>query len=265
MKIRRRSATPTERDLVGLADGSLRGQRRAEVERALEEHPQLRSAVAAQRRVLRAIEHARSEPAPHALRARLALARPHTRRATAQRRLVGLVAAGTTAVGVAAAAAGVVVAIGGGTAVARASVLQASLLTDRGPQVPVSVPQAGVDELPSVQADGLSYPYWEDRFGFQATGARYDRLAGQLVTTVFYSGGPSRVAYEIVSGAPLRLGAMAGRTVRQGVLFRTLTSPRGSVVTWVRHGHTCVLVGGNTPLPVLLRLAAWRQGGRIPY
>ncbi len=73
------------------------------------------------------------------------------------------------------------------------------------------------------------------------------------------------MAYEIVSGAPLRLGASAGRTWRQGVGFRTLSSPRGAVITWMRDGHTCVLVGNHAALPTLLKLAAWRQGGRIPY
>jgi len=79
MRIWNRSNAPTERDLVGLADGSLRGQRRADVEHALEDRADLRAAVAAQRSVLKAIEHAAGQDAPHALRARLALARPPDR------------------------------------------------------------------------------------------------------------------------------------------------------------------------------------------
>ena len=262
MRIWRRSSTPSERDLVGLADGSLRGQRRAEIERSLDENPHLRDAVAAQRRVLKAIEHAAAEPAPHALRARLALARP-PRRPAARGRMIGLTAAGTAALGAGVAA--IVVGVSGGTAVARASVLQAALVSDRMPQMHVADPGRGAHVLDGVGADGLTFPYWEDHFGFKATGVRYDRLGGQLVTTVFYFRGSSRVAYEIVSGAPLRLGAPAVSAQRQGVLLRTLASPRGPVVTWMRDGHTCVLIGEHTALPVLLKLAAWRQGGRIPY
>lgn len=262
MRIWRRSSAPTERDLVGLADGSLRGRRRAEVERALADHPELRSAVAAQRRVLEAVQQAATQDAPPALRARLALALPPGR-PRARRRIAGLTAGVTALVG---ATAGAIVALTDTTAVAGASVLQASLLSSRAAEGRVGQPRGSAQSLPGVRADGLTYPYWEDdRLGFQATGVRYDRVGGQLVTTVFYSRGPSRVAYEIVSGAPLRLGAAATSAWRHGVLFRILSSPRGPVVTWMRHGHTCVLVGDHAGLEVLLRLAAWQKGGRIPY
>ena len=262
MRIWRRSTAPSERDLVGLADGSLRGQRRADVERALEDRPDLRSAVAAQKRVLTAIERAAGQEAPHALRARLALARPPAR-PRPQKRLAGLAAAGTAAV--AGVVVGVIVAGSGGTALARASVLQAAVLSDRSPTQRVGEPKAGVESLPGVRSAGLSFPYWGDRFGFKATGVRYDAVGGQRVTTVFYSRGSSRVAYEIVSGAPLRLGGAAGTSWRQGVLLRTQAGHRGPVVSWKRDGHTCVLVGDHVSLPVMLELAAWRQGGRIPY
>lgn len=261
MRIWRRSNAPTERDLVGLADGSLRGQRRADLEHALEERADLRAAVAAQRRVLKAIEHAAEQDAPHALRARLALARPPDR-PRARKRVAGL-AAGSAAV--AGAAAGVIVAVGGGSAVALASVVRVARVSDRAARQFVSEPKVGVESLPGVSAAGLSYPYWGDRFGFNATGVRHDTVGGRLVTTVFYARGSSRVAYEIVSGAPLRLGAPAGSAWRQGVRLRTLAGQRGPVVSWMRHGHTCVLVGDHTALPVMLKLAAWRQGGRIPY
>jgi anti-sigma factor RsiW len=261
MRILRRPNSPSERELVGLADGSLRGQRRAEVEKALENRPDLRSAVAAQRRVLQAIERVAAEPAPHALRARLALARPPAQ-ARRQRRTAGLIAAGTA--GLAAVVAGIVVAVSGGGAVAQASVLQAAAVSSRAAQHAVSQARTGTDELPGVHAGSLSYPYW-DRFGFKATGVRHDRLAGQEVTTVVYRHGSSRVSYAIVSGSPLRLGTSAGRTVREGLVLRTFNSPRGPVVTWTRHGHTCVLVGQHTALPVLVKLASWREGGRIPY
>ena len=261
MRIWRRPGTPSETELVGLADGSLRGQRRAEVERALEDRPDLRAAVAAQRHVLEAIKHASAQPAPHALRARLALAHPPAR-PRAQRRTLGLAAAGT---GLAAAAAGIVVAVTGGTAVAQASVLQAAAVSNRVSEQTVGQPPLGSNSLPGVAGGGLSYPYWQDHFGFVATGVRYDRIGGQAVTTVFYQRGSSRVAYEIVSGPTLRLGGAAGRTVRGGLVLRTLNSPRGQVVTWTRDGHTCVLVGDHTALPVLLKLASWRKGGRIPY
>jgi hypothetical protein len=262
MRIWRRSNAPTERDLLGLADGSLRGQRRADVERKLDDRPDLRSALAAQRRVLKAIEHAGAQEAPHALRARLALARPPAR-PRARTRIAGLAAAGSA--GVAGVVVGVIVALSGSSAVALASVVRVASLTDRAPTRAVGEPSAGVESLPRVRGAGLSYPYWGDRFGFRATGVRYDAVGGHRVTTVFYSRGSSHVAYEIVSGAPLSLGAPAGREWRQGVLLRTLSAQSAPVVSWMRDGHTCVLVGDHAALPVLLKLAAWRQGGRIAY
>ncbi len=145
MRIWRRSSTPSERDLAGLADGSLRGQRRAEVERALADQPELRSAVAAQRRVLEAVQRAAGEDAPPALRARLALALPPAR-PRARRRIAGLTASMVAAAG---AAAGVTVALTGGAAVAGASVLQASLLTNRAPEGNIGQPRGGAEALPA--------------------------------------------------------------------------------------------------------------------
>src|SRR5205085_2198271 len=114
------------------------------------------------------------------------------------------------------------------------TVAQAAALTVRSPQFGVSEPKVDRGTLPGVQAVGLTYPYWEDHFGFKAQGVRYDGISGRLVTTVFYRRGASRVAYEIVSGPPLRTAAKVRSTVRQGVRLSIMATGSGLVVSWLR-------------------------------
>jgi hypothetical protein len=102
---------------------------------------------------------------------------------------------------------------------------------------------------------GLPFPYWEDRFDWRAAGARTDHLAGRVATTVFYRRGAQRVAYTIVSGQPLAAPAS----------HAALSIAGRQVVTWLRRGNTCVLSGRGVPVAELVRLAAWRGHGRIPY
>ena len=39
----------------------------------------------------------------------------------------------------------------------------------------------------TADVDGISFPYWEDRFGWRATGARSDQIGGHSVETVLYA------------------------------------------------------------------------------
>lgn len=256
---RRRGLDPSEGELAAFADGTLPAERRAQVEEALSSSPALQTSVDAQQRVLSVLDDAAGERAPAALRARLALAHPVERR-PASRRLGFLVASAAVATTVAVAA----LVLGGGGLVSP-TVVQASVLSTRAPQRPVSAPPDDRGPLPGVRAGGLTYPYWQDRFGYRSTGVRYDRLGGRTVTTVYYSRGASRVAYGIVSGPPLHLGAQARSTWTGHLRLRTLRTRAGAVVTWTRDGHTCVLTGAGTPAATLVRLASWREGGRIPY
>lgn len=255
----RRRGTPTDRDLAAFADGSLPARRRAEVQRALAESPQLRASVAAQQSVLRAIDAAAAERAPAALHAQLELANPPEEERTGFR-----VRALLPAAAVAAIVAVLALVLGGGGALGP-TVVQASVLTSRAPQHAVSSPGRDTGSLPGVRGAGLTYPYWQDNFGYRAVGVRFDRLGGRRVTTVFYSSGARRLAYEIISGPPLRPGAATTSTVRQGLRIWTLHTARGTVVTWQRDGHSCVITGAGTSNAMLVRLAAWHQGGRIPY
>jgi hypothetical protein len=106
--------------------------------------------------------------------------------------------------------------------------------------------------------EGVSFPYWEERFGWRSTGARSDRIGGRAVTTVFYADGRGRrIGYAIVAGTPapqIRGGVVAWR---DGMPYRLLTENGAQVVSWLRHGHLCVVSGRGVAGAALLELASW--------
>ena len=256
---------PTEAELAALADGSLPASKRVQVERAVAASPKLQAIVAAQRRALVAIDEAASEQAPAALRARLELMRgPRASRprfAVPSLALARIVPAG--AVALAAVVAVLVVKLGGG--VSAPTVAQASVLATRPAVAPAPAQKSHSPTLAGLKAAGLPYPYWDDRFGFKAVGVRHDRLNGRPATTVFYKSGNQRVAYTIVLGSALAFGARTHGAVRNDVAVWTLNAHGMRVATWLRHGHSCVLVSKNVPFSLLVSLASWRADGRIPY
>jgi hypothetical protein len=214
--------------------------------------------LAAQLRVLRALHRTGAVPAPAALRARIELARVpagSTRRRSSTRWTVSLAGA---AAACALLAAGLVL---GTQGPGGPSVADAAVLGVRPPQVQVLEPRGEPLWLPRVTAAGLSYPYWEDRFGYRAVGLRRDRLGGRQATTVLYVRGRRRLAYTIISGTPLRAGARIRSASSAGVRMDSLAAYGEVVVTWLRHGHTCVLAGRGTPLSLMARLAAASTDG----
>lgn len=252
-------------ELATLADGTLTGEARERAlkradERLLEE----------QRRAVQTIRAAADEVhAPRSLQARIGAMTPPPRR----RRLPALpvliparnVAAGL-AVAVAALAVGLSLAFTGGTG-AGPTVAQAATLTQRAPTLSAPHQRARHSVVLERTQSGLPFPYWEDRFGWRAAGARVDHLQGRQVTTVFYRRGDgTRIGYAIVAGPPLREAASARRVRRGGVWMSVLHRDARTIVTWLREGHTCVLAGGShMPASTLERLASWRAHGRIPY
>jgi hypothetical protein len=260
---RRRYSKPTDRDLVSLADGSLPAKRRARVEREVSESTELQARVAAQRRALRAISRAADQPTPAALHARLSLAAKPTRtRPRTSRHALATLAPGAALA--AAAIVAVLVVVGSGAS-GGPTVADAAALAIRAPVSPAPATHRESAVLPRLHAAGLPFPYWGGRFGFEATGFRRDRLDGRLATTVFYSRAGQRVAYAIVSGQPLPSGHSSHSTTRNGIRLQSFTAHGRVIVTWLRRGHTCVLSGAGVAVRSLLRLAAWRGGGAIPY
>jgi hypothetical protein len=253
----RRSDKPSTRELTALADGSLPIADWAQVRRAVDASPELRAGLEAQQRALTAID-ATLGPAPAAVRARVAAmpARAHGRPA---RRARLSAAAATVAIVVAVAVAAL------STGTAAPTVATAASLAQRPSQARAPEAQRGSPTL-SVRAAGLTYPNWQDAFGYRATGVRRDQLGGRTATTVFYANrGGSAIAYTIVAGDALPVGTGARSTLLDGVWLRTLSRGDRAVVTWLRGGHTCVLSGGRAELSVLERLAAWEGSEPSAY
>jgi hypothetical protein len=237
----------SERDLTGLADGSLSASRRPRVEREVAASPKLQEDLAAQRRALAALAVATEERAPSGLRARLELARdPRPHRARARR--------AWSAIPAGAAAAAAVIALTVGRGAGAPTVAAAATLAGRAPLEPAGVAQ-GV-RLRWPRAGGLWFPNWARRFGYTATGMRRDRLDGRTATTVFYDRGQERIAYTIVSGGALSAGVTTRSSTWDGTQLQSFSSSGRAVVTWLRSGHTCVLSGNPALLNELQLLAA---------
>jgi anti-sigma factor RsiW len=231
-----------ERDLTHLADDTLEPGRRELVERLVASAPELQERLREQRRAVAATRFAaQRERAPLTLRMgrRAIRSRRRPRRGT-----FTLALAGPAAI-----VAAILTLIAGGEP--GLTVAQAATLAARPALATVAEPPDGSAWLPGLRAEGLPFPYWEDRFGWRATGARTDRIDGRAATTVFYRLGAQRIAYTIVSGRPLTSDA------------RPTASTAGGrhIVTWLRGGRTCVLSGQNVSPEALLELAS----GRAPY
>jgi hypothetical protein len=249
-----------ERDLARLADGTIPSPRRERVERLVAGSPALRHQLDEQRWAVAATRSvAQRERAPLSVRIRhRALSgRSGRRRLTLRRLGLGLAAPAVTV-------ATILALIAGGEP--GLTVAQAATLAARPGVARVAEPPDGRVTLPRLRAAGLPFPYWEDRFGWRATGARTDRIDGRVMTTVFYRRGAQRVAYTIVSGKPLALGAGVRTLTRADTRIASFSTAGGQrVVTWLRQGHTCVLSGQDVPAAALFELAAWRAHGRIPF
>lgn len=253
-------------ELAALADDTLTGASRDQaLERAdarlLDE----------QRRAVEVIRTAADEVrAPRSLQARIGAMTPPPRRrwslplptSTLPARSI---AAGV-AVGVAALAVGLSIAFTGGPGTGP-TIAQAATLTQRAPTLSAPRQRALHSVVLDRTQSGLPFPYWEDHFGWRASGARVDHVGGRQVTTVFYRRpGHGRIGYAIVAGPPLAEAAPARSMTRGGVRMWVLRRDGHTIVTWLRERHTCVLSGGSrVPARTLEQLASWRGHDRIPY
>lgn len=268
----------TESELAGLADGSLEPERRAQALLRLQSTPQLGAELAEQHQALELIRRAQSVAAPASLHDAVerlvaqtrseriaspklmgwrdwrASGRWAARRWIPQRRPVGL--AGVVAGIAAVVALALVFAPSGGGGPTLAT---AVTLTQR--HADLSAPSeslAGGGRL-TASIDGISFPYWERRFGWRATGERASVIGGRMARAVYYTSARGRhVGYAIVGGRAIP--TRGGRVVwRRGVPYRLLSVGGVPTVTWQRAGHTCVLAGRHVRPATLVRLASWTE------
>jgi hypothetical protein len=229
-----------ERDLTRLADGTLHPGRREPLGRLVAGSPELQQQLSDQRRAVAAARYAaQRDRAPLSLRMRR-----RELKAPARARRFRVTLGLTTTL----AALGSVLALLTGSGAPGLTVAQAATLATRPALARVAEPRDGATTLPGLRAQGLPFPYWQDRFGWRATGMRTDHLSGRDLTTVFYRHEDQRIAYTIVSGKPLTPDASAISTTAGWPTF-----------TWTRAGHTCVLSGQNVSADQLIALATWGE------
>jgi anti-sigma factor RsiW len=259
MRFSRRSETPEEA-LAALADGSLAGDRRAALEARVAGTPELAGLLAEQERAVALVRGAADEvAAPASLRARVEAER---RRKVPRARSRPFAFAGGIAV---AAAVVLVLALtlpggAGGPSVAEAAALTTRPATDPAPAVSPTAPkllQKAVGDVP--------FPNWLEKFGWRATGVRTDTVGGRDATTVFYEKEGKRIGYTIVAGDPLDVPEGATPARREGVDLAALELDGREVVTWERGGFTCILSGDLVDRETLVKLAAWRGQGDVPF
>jgi hypothetical protein len=241
--------------LTALADGSLRGRRRAAAQALVDGSPELRELLDEQRRAIAHVQ-AFDVPAPAGLRTQLRRETPTRRRAPLR-----LVAALGAAVVIVAIAAFVLRGAGSGDP----TVIAAAGLAQRGPATAAPPPQRREPRLLAAEASGVSFPNYAAKFGWRAVGARADTLDGRATRTVFYGRDARRIAYTIVSGRTLSAPDGARRAVREGTELRFVDRAGTILVTWVRGGRTCVLSGRGVPARELLALAGWKGQGAVAF
>jgi hypothetical protein len=114
----------------------------------------------------------------------------------------------------------------------------------------------------SVAVDGVAFPYWQDRFGWRASGTRTDTIGGRSVRTVFYSGPHGqRIGYSIIGGTPAPVANGGTLVWHRDVAYRLRQVGGVPIVTWQREGRMCVLSGRDVSGATLVRLAGWSETG----
>jgi hypothetical protein len=145
------------------------------------------------------------------------------------------------------------------------SLASAAALTTRPATDPAPPQQADQPKLLDREVGGVPFPSWERKFGWKTTGERADSLHGRDTATVFYEKKGKRLGYTIVDGKALKVPAGATRAKRNGIELKTFETDGGLAVTWLRNGRTCILVARDVPRDTLLKLAAWKGKGAVPF
>ena len=248
-----------ERDLVALADGTLEGRRREELEARVASSPQLTAALARQRAALSAIGGMDLQ-APLSLRERISAERSSPSAPVRRRRLA---IGGAIAGAVAAVALATVLVLPSGTG--GPTIVEAAQLSELPVTDPSTPPDPAQPLLLDVSAQDLPYPNFAPEFGWRAAGQRKDEIDGREATTVFYERDGKRIGYTILSGEGIEPPDDAARTTLNDVNLASLTDEGQQIVTWWRDGFTCVLSGEGVSEKELLTLASWKGDGAVPF
>jgi hypothetical protein len=250
---------PSESELARLADGTLPASRQAELRARINESPKLADALAKLERIVSMLR-ALDDRAPASLRIRIEAMSAAAKRTARARRPPRFALTAAAAVAVIAA---VVLGVTGGGSRAP-SVPEAARLALASSTMPAPAEDRAHPGLLASAVDGVAFPYWSNRFGWRAAGARTDTLQARKIVTVLYVNRlGTRVSYAIVArpAVPVHGGVVVQR---KGVRYRLLDEGQLRLVTWLRSGHTCVLAARTVNEQTLLRLASGTASRSVP-
>ncbi len=108
---------------------------------------------------------------------------------------------------------------------------------------------------PVAQAFGVPFPNLRPRLGWLPVGRRTDAVDGREVRTLQYGRAGRRIAYSVVSGAPLAAPPGAARVPALGPeVVQFDTAGRAAVMT-SRGGHSVLVSAVGVPTVALVRAA----------
>jgi hypothetical protein len=248
----------TRHQLARLADGSLSGRERSELEARIADSPELRQAFERQRAGMAALRDLQVEPPP-ALRTRIEARRSSPRRPRVRRGW----------------------AIGGALAGATAAVaLMATVVLQSGQSAPTVVETSRLSAYPATaqvvvdpsnpkllaaNVEGVAFPRWSEEFGWRQAGTRTDGIGDRDARTVFYEHAGRRIAYTIVSGPGIHPPPASAPSRENGVNLHSFSEGGRRVVTWWRDGRTCVLSSSDVGDRELIKLATWKGDGAVSF
>jgi hypothetical protein len=139
------------------------------------------------------------------------------------------------------------------------------------PREPAPAPAEGTPGVLDRAVDTVAFPDLK-RFGWRPIGARSDTVAGRAAVTVYYARGSRQLRYTIVAGtgAVDNASATTTRTVFRGQLALSFVSgiPGGLTLALKRQGRNVIVTAPGADAafgPTLVRLAAYRAGGRLAF
>lgn len=146
------------------------------------------------------------------------------------------------------------------------TVVEAASLGLNAPEEGAPAPDPATPALLQAAQDGVAFPAWVEKFGWQTKGLRTDEVDGRDATTVYYETPKGvLVTYTIVGGDALDVPSGRMSTVA-GTRLTVVRDGDRQVVTWEREGHTCVMSApASFDTAKLLELAAWKGKGSVPF